>query len=87
MHVERRSYRLSEISERFGGEIAGDPGTEVREVATLESATAGSIAFLANDRYLPQLKATRAGAEISWVAPRARRIVVSSLPTCLRRVP
>jgi len=61
---ERKSYSLREIAERFGGRIAGNPEVEVRQVATLENATAGSIAFLANERYLPQLKTTRAGAVI-----------------------
>ena len=59
-----KSYSLREITRRFGGEIAGDPEFEVRRVATLENASPDSIAFLANARYLPQLKATRAGAVI-----------------------
>jgi UDP-3-O-[3-hydroxymyristoyl] glucosamine N-acyltransferase len=58
------SYSLREIARRFGGEIAGDPAVEVRRVATLDNAARDSIAFLANARYLPQLKATRAGAVI-----------------------
>lgn len=61
---ERKSYTLREIAERFGGKVAGNPGVEVSRVATLENATAGSIAFLANARYLAQLKTTRAGAVI-----------------------
>jgi UDP-3-O-[3-hydroxymyristoyl] glucosamine N-acyltransferase len=61
---ESRSYSLREIRERFGGEIAGDPATEVRSVATLEAATPESVAFFANARYLAQLKTTRAGAVI-----------------------
>lgn len=61
---ERKSYSLREITARFGGEIAGDSGVEVRRVATLESATPESIAFLTNERYLPQLRTTRAGAVI-----------------------
>lgn len=60
----RRSYSLREIARRFGGEITGDPAVEVRQVATLENAAPDAIAFLANARYLPQLKATRAGAVI-----------------------
>ena len=66
-----RSYSLREIARRFGGEIAGDPEFEVRRVATLESAGPDSIAFLANARYLPQLKATRAGAVIVGKSARA----------------
>ncbi|MBI3041508.1 MAG: UDP-3-O-(3-hydroxymyristoyl)glucosamine N-acyltransferase [Betaproteobacteria bacterium] len=66
----RKSYSLREIAGRFGGKIAGDSGVEVSQVATLESATSEAIAFLANERYLPQLKVTRAGAVI--VAESAR---------------
>jgi UDP-3-O-[3-hydroxymyristoyl] glucosamine N-acyltransferase len=61
---ERTSYSLREIVERFGGEIEGDPGIEVRQVATLENAAPDTIAFFANERYLAQLKATRAAAVI-----------------------
>ena len=64
------AYSLGDIASRFGGEIAGDPTIEVRGVATLESATPDCIAFLANARYLPQLKTTRAGAVIVGVAAR-----------------
>jgi len=66
-----RSYSLREIARRFGGEIAGDPDFEVRRVATLENAGPDSIAFLANARYLPQLKTTRAGAVIVGKGDRA----------------
>src|SRR5688572_19353832 len=64
------TYSLREIVERFGGEVAGDPEVRVSRVATLESAGPGSIAFLANARYLRQLPITRASAVI--VAPDAR---------------
>ena len=58
------SYSLREITERLGGKIDGDAAVTVRQVATLERATPDTIAFLANERYLPQLKSTRAGAVI-----------------------
>ncbi len=61
---ERKSYTLRELAERFGGEVVGDGGARVRQVASLEHARSDTIAFLANDRYLPQLKRTRAGAVI-----------------------
>jgi len=64
------SYSLREISERFGGEIIGDPDIRVREVATLENAGPGAIAFLANPRYREQLSGTRATAVILGVAMR-----------------
>ncbi len=60
----RTDYSLREITGRLGGEVAGDPSVKVGQVATLEAAAPGDIAFLANERYLPQLKATRAGAVI-----------------------
>jgi UDP-3-O-[3-hydroxymyristoyl] glucosamine N-acyltransferase len=65
------SYSLREIAERFGGELTGDPGIEVTRVATLEAATPDAIAFLANERYLPQLKTTRAAAVIVGVSARS----------------
>jgi UDP-3-O-[3-hydroxymyristoyl] glucosamine N-acyltransferase len=67
---ERKSYSLAEISRQLGGEIEGDPATTVSRVATLENAAPGSIAFFANERYLPQLKTTRAGAVILGEAAR-----------------
>jgi UDP-3-O-[3-hydroxymyristoyl] glucosamine N-acyltransferase len=58
------SLSLGEIVGRLGGELIGDAGITVRQVATLEKATPDTIAFLANERYLEQLKTTRAGAII-----------------------
>jgi UDP-3-O-[3-hydroxymyristoyl] glucosamine N-acyltransferase len=58
------SMNLGEIVRRLGGELSGDAGITIRQVATLEKATPDTIAFLANERYLGQLKATRAGAVI-----------------------
>jgi len=78
----RTSHSLGEIAERFGGEIAGDPAVRVSRVATLESAGPDTIAFFANDRYLPQLKKTRAGAVIlgepARAATRIARIVCAN---------
>lgn len=55
---------LGEIVNRLGGEVIGDPAARVRQVATLETAAPDTIAFFANERYLAQLKSTRAGAVI-----------------------
>ena len=60
----RPSFSLRQIAERFGGEVDGDHSVKVSRVATLETATAGDIAFFSNERYLAQLKSTRAGAVI-----------------------
>jgi UDP-3-O-[3-hydroxymyristoyl] glucosamine N-acyltransferase len=66
------SLALSEIVARLGGEVAGDGGTRVERVATLENAAAGAISFLANARYANQLQATRASAVI--LGPAAREL-------------
>jgi UDP-3-O-[3-hydroxymyristoyl] glucosamine N-acyltransferase len=65
---ERNSYTLREIVERFGGELVGEPSTRISQVATLESAAAHTVAFLASERYLPLLRATKAGAVIVGTA-------------------
>jgi len=67
----RTSYSLREITERFGGKVDGDAAVTVRQVATLDSATPDTIAFFANERYLTQLKSTRAGAVIVGASVRA----------------
>lgn len=61
---DSKSVTLRALAERFGGEIAGDDGTVVREVATLGNARPGAIVFLASERYLPQVQSTRASAVI-----------------------
>ena len=58
---------LAELAQRVGAELDGDASVLVSRVATLESAGPGSIAFLANRKYRPQLASTRASAVI--VAP------------------
>ncbi|HLW04934.1 MAG TPA: UDP-3-O-(3-hydroxymyristoyl)glucosamine N-acyltransferase [Azoarcus sp.] len=56
--------RLEDIVARFGGQLVGDGGVEIRRVATLENADDKAIAFLANPKYTAQLTETRAGALI-----------------------
>jgi UDP-3-O-[3-hydroxymyristoyl] glucosamine N-acyltransferase len=68
---EQKSYTLREIAERFGGEVVGDPDTSVGQVATLEHATPGTLTFLANERYLHQLRSTQAAAVIVGTSMRA----------------
>lgn len=55
---------LGEIVARLGGRLAGAAAIRVTQVATLESAGANDISFLANPRYQAQLQTTRAGAVI-----------------------
>jgi UDP-3-O-[3-hydroxymyristoyl] glucosamine N-acyltransferase len=64
--IERRIlfFTLASIVERLGGDLVGEGAITIRQVATLENALPDTIAFLANERYLPQLKSTKAGAVI-----------------------
>jgi UDP-3-O-[3-hydroxymyristoyl] glucosamine N-acyltransferase len=62
--MKRTSYRLAEIAARIGGRVLGDAGTAVNQVATLENAQAGQIAFLASEKYRAQLDSTQASAVI-----------------------
>ena len=64
---------LGEIVSRLGGELVGSDQVKIRQVATLEKAAPDTITFLANERYLRQLKGTRAGAVI--VGPHASELI------------
>ena len=62
--MKNPSFRLSEIVARLGGKVLGDSETEIFQVATLEKAAPGNIAFLANAKYRKQLADSRASAVI-----------------------
>ncbi len=62
--MNRTAYRLADIAARFGGRVLGDADTPVNQVATLESAQAGHLAFLASSKYRAQLATTQASAVI-----------------------
>jgi UDP-3-O-[3-hydroxymyristoyl] glucosamine N-acyltransferase len=66
-----RGYTLSELVERFGGELVGKGTVRIVEVAPLDAAGPGQLAFLSNIRYQRQLATTRASAVI--VAEAARQ--------------
>jgi UDP-3-O-[3-hydroxymyristoyl] glucosamine N-acyltransferase len=55
---------LGELAVRFGCELRGDPDATVDTVASLSQATSRAVAFLANPKYVDQLRETRAGAVI-----------------------
>lgn len=55
---------LGAIAVRYGCELHGDPDVTIKCAATLESAGADAIAFLASRAYRKQLATTRAGAVI-----------------------
>src|SRR5438874_9386785 len=54
--------KLAEVAEKLGCRLEGPPELEIRGVAGIEHAQAGQITFLANRRYFPLLKTTRASA-------------------------
>ena len=55
---------LAELARLTGGQLRGDRNHTIRSVSTLAAAGPAEIAFLADDKYLSQLKRTRAGAVI-----------------------
>lgn len=54
--------KLSEIAEKLQCRLEGDPAAEIIGIAGLDHATTGQVSFLANRRYFPLLKSTRATA-------------------------
>jgi UDP-3-O-[3-hydroxymyristoyl] glucosamine N-acyltransferase len=54
--------KLSEVAQKLGCRLEGSPDIEIGAVAGIENAEAGQITFLANRRYFPLLKTTRASA-------------------------
>jgi len=54
--------KLSEVAEKLGCRLEGAAHIEVSGVAGIESAESGQLTFLANRRYFPLLKSTRASA-------------------------
>ncbi|HWV14933.1 MAG TPA: UDP-3-O-(3-hydroxymyristoyl)glucosamine N-acyltransferase [Cellvibrio sp.] len=61
------SYSLLDLAQRIGAELIGDPQHSICALATLQSATATDLSFIANPAYKKYLAGTRAGAVI--VAP------------------
>jgi UDP-3-O-[3-hydroxymyristoyl] glucosamine N-acyltransferase len=54
--------KLSEVAQKLGCRLEGSADVEIRGVAGIEYAEAGQVTFLANRRYFPLLKTTRASA-------------------------
>jgi UDP-3-O-[3-hydroxymyristoyl] glucosamine N-acyltransferase len=53
---------LGELTQRFGGDVAGDAAHKVNSLAPLDKAGPRQLAFLANQKYLSQVESTQAGA-------------------------
>ncbi len=56
------AFTLQELAAITGGKLVGDDAQVVTGAASLAEATPGEVTFLANPRYLPQLRKTRASA-------------------------
>jgi len=56
------SFRIGDLAEAVGAEVAGDPDCTVEAIRTLETAGPEDLSFLTNDGYREQALASRAGA-------------------------
>lgn len=56
--------KLDDLATRLGCTLEGPPDIEVASVAGIDEATPDQVTFLANPKYLPKLKTTRAAAVI-----------------------
>jgi UDP-3-O-[3-hydroxymyristoyl] glucosamine N-acyltransferase len=54
--------KLQEIAQKLGCRLEGNPGTGISGVAGIDHAAPGQLTFLANRRYSPLLKTTKASA-------------------------
>jgi UDP-3-O-[3-hydroxymyristoyl] glucosamine N-acyltransferase len=59
------SFTLGQLAERLSCKISGDPQIEITGVSTIERAGPGEITFLANMKYAPKVKSSRAVAIIA----------------------
>ena len=64
MAESEASYTLEALAQHLGLQLDGDPQAKIAGLATLSSARAGDLSFLANERYLQQLDKTEATAVI-----------------------
>lgn len=62
--LKLKSYTLLDLAQRIGAELIGDPQYQVSALATLQSATATDLSFIANPTYKKYLATTLAGAVI-----------------------
>ncbi|WP_374259623.1 UDP-3-O-(3-hydroxymyristoyl)glucosamine N-acyltransferase [Zoogloea sp.] len=62
-------FTLGELVARLGGELVGDPAIRVRQIASLEAAGEGDVAFLSNPRLSAALQTSAASAFI--LSPKA----------------
>lgn len=59
------TYTLGRLADLLAARVAGDAQIEISGVSTIEAAGQGEITFLANPKYAPKVKSTRASAIIA----------------------
>ncbi|MGO9096489.1 MAG: UDP-3-O-(3-hydroxymyristoyl)glucosamine N-acyltransferase [Bryobacteraceae bacterium] len=69
--------KLREIAEALGCQLEGDGELEITGLAPIEQAGPSELTFLANPKYAPKVKSTRAGAIL--VAEAVRGLPIASL--------
>lgn len=69
--------KLSILAAHLGATLAGDPDLEIHSAAGLEEAQPGQLAFVANPRYTPLARTTRASAVV--VEPAFEQIAAATL--------
>ncbi len=69
--------KLFELAELLGATLLGDGATEITGVAGIEEAGTGQVTFVANKRYIPLARSTRASAVI--VEPGFQTIAAATL--------
>jgi UDP-3-O-[3-hydroxymyristoyl] glucosamine N-acyltransferase len=62
-------FSLGELVSRLGGELVGDPAVVVRQIASIEAAREGELAFLSNPKLGASLATSKASAFI--LSPKA----------------
>src|SRR6202521_2356612 len=72
--------KLHEIAEKLGCRLEGNGEVEITGVAGMEHAGPGQITFLANPKYAPKLKHTRASAVVAAEALPGLACLVSENP-------
>src|SRR5947209_3354891 len=60
-----RTYHLGELADLLGCTLEGDPDVAVSGVSTIEKAGPADITFLANMKYAPRVRASKAAAIIA----------------------
>lgn len=77
-----KSFRLMEIAKWVDGVVRGDASTAITGVSSLGEACASEISWVAHERYLPQLRSSRAGAVVV-----AERMGATPMPAILCEKP